>query len=331
MEKVIYVGVDISKLTFCSAILTDKGTYNCQDWCYKTADSIEKFVATLTAQHHVVMEATGTYSSRLAYALAEKNIRVSVVDPRSVKYFARMKNRTSKTDKADAQLLAAYGQMTTPPVWTAPSASLVQLKQRKSLIRLQEKQRIALENQLEAVRHYAYPDEFVVSFLEDQICNLKEQIQKIQEQINQIVDTDFEMEVSLLQTIPGIGKISATVIIEVVQGFEGLDHKNAVKKMAKHLGVAPTVHRSGSSVRGSSGINRGAVNSVKQTLFMPALAIATKKGNDNIFKTFYNHLRGSGKSGKQAVIAVMHKMIRIAIAVLKSKQPFDLEKYGKLA
>ena len=69
---------------------------------------------------HCVMEATGKYHLRLAYALLEAGIRVSVVNPLSVKRFGQMLTSISKTDARDAVLLARYGQQQQPPCFKLP-------------------------------------------------------------------------------------------------------------------------------------------------------------------------------------------------------------------
>ncbi|SMB83252.1 IS110 family transposase [Deinococcus hopiensis] len=58
---------------------------------------------------HVVMEATGVYWEKCANVLFHAGCTVSVVNPTSIKYFARTKLKRSKTDKMDAAVIALYG------------------------------------------------------------------------------------------------------------------------------------------------------------------------------------------------------------------------------
>jgi len=51
------------------------------------------------------MEATGYYHYRLAGYLSKEKIRVSVVNPLSVKRFIQMKLSRIKTDKSDAKMI----------------------------------------------------------------------------------------------------------------------------------------------------------------------------------------------------------------------------------
>ena len=70
-----------------------------------------------------VMEATGAYHCRLAFFLAEQG----QLNPLSVKHFARL--QLLKTNKADAALLASYGQVLKAPLWQPPAQHLTELKQ----------------------------------------------------------------------------------------------------------------------------------------------------------------------------------------------------------
>ena len=72
------------------------------------------------------MEATGAYHCRLAFFLAEQGQALSVVNPLSVKHFARLQLRKTKTDKADAVLLASYGQVLQAPLWQPPAQHLIE-------------------------------------------------------------------------------------------------------------------------------------------------------------------------------------------------------------
>jgi transposase len=68
-----------------------------------------------------------------------------VVNPLSAKGFAQM--NLLKTDRADAALLAEYGQGFQPPLWQPPAQQFIQLKQIYSVMEQLTKQQTALMNQ----------------------------------------------------------------------------------------------------------------------------------------------------------------------------------------
>lgn len=70
------------------------------------------------------MEATGVYWEKSAHWLHEQGAKLSVVNPATVKYFAKTELRRGKTDKMDAPLLASYGSKTRPKRWQPESATI---------------------------------------------------------------------------------------------------------------------------------------------------------------------------------------------------------------
>ena len=71
------------------------------------------------ADCHFCLEATGTYSQGLALFLAEAGHKVSIVNPFRIKHAALSRGVGSKTDQADAQVLADYCRKENPPLWRA--------------------------------------------------------------------------------------------------------------------------------------------------------------------------------------------------------------------
>ena len=329
MANPSYIGIDIAKSTFVSAQLTEKGKYATKTWAYETPEDIAAFIATLQPSDHCVVEATGTYSSRLVYALISQEFAVSVVNPLSIKRYGQMKSITTKTDKADAILIAKYAVSEQPEKYILPKESSEQLTQRRMILRHLQGERLRYQNQLESINHQARPDKFSKGFLEQSIVHIDTQITVVKDEVKKIIDEDYTDMFNNLKTIPGVGDVVATAIIDAVSTFDGLDDENAVKKFAKFAGLAPTIHTSGTSVRGKSHIGRTGAPDLRQKMYLPAVGISTRGKNDNIFKSFYRALTQRGKSAKEAIVAVMHKILRIAIAVIKSNQPFDLEKYAK--
>ena len=76
----------------------------------------------------VSLEATGIYSLDLAFALDEaEGIEVAVLNPKVANRFAQTIRR-SKTDAADAEVLAEYTHRMPFTPWIAPSASSMRLR-----------------------------------------------------------------------------------------------------------------------------------------------------------------------------------------------------------
>jgi transposase len=74
------------------------------------------------------LEATGIYSLDLAFALdAAEGIEVAVLNPKVANRFAQTIRR-SKTDAADAEVLAEYTHRMPFTGWVAPSANSMRLR-----------------------------------------------------------------------------------------------------------------------------------------------------------------------------------------------------------
>lgn len=307
----------------CAQVKPTKG-YSVDTWAYRTPGQITDFVQTLNPQSdHCVMEATGKYHLRLACALVEAGIRVSVVNPLSVKRFGQMLSSISKTDARDAVLLSRYGQQQQPPCFKLPAKEHQQLAQQRMVLNQLERQHQALLNQQHALSVEPTPDSFCQQTLEDQIGSLRAGIAQLKGRMSQLVGEHYQQALRLLESIPGFGPVTAVAFLEVLAGFEGWQQQGATKAFVKFVGLAPTIHQSGSSVRGASHINRSGVPWLRQKMWLPACTIAIRLKADSVFKQFYTRLRQAGKSFKEAIIAVMHKLVRIALAVLRSGKDFD--------
>lgn len=81
---------------------------------------------------HVCLEATGIYGEALAECLVDAGLRVSLVNPARIKGFAQSELLRSKTDKADAGLIARFCAAMQPESWQPlPKAS----RQLRDLVR----------------------------------------------------------------------------------------------------------------------------------------------------------------------------------------------------
>ena len=78
---------------------------------------------------HACMEASGGFEEAVATLLHEEGYSVSLVNPRRIKGYADSQLRRSKTDSADASLLARYGQREDPRLWDPPTAAESRLRE----------------------------------------------------------------------------------------------------------------------------------------------------------------------------------------------------------
>jgi len=107
-----FFGIDISKDVF------DVMTMKDQHYQFtNSSKGFKEFLKILASESICVMEATAYYHLKLAYFLLENDVKVSIVNPLSIKRFVQMKLSKIKTDKADAKMIRLYAQNNELKIW----------------------------------------------------------------------------------------------------------------------------------------------------------------------------------------------------------------------
>jgi transposase len=156
---------------------------------------------------------------------------------------------------------------------------------------------------------------FVLSELLCQIDSLDETIAHFDEEIKKYC-APFEEAVVLLDTIPGIARASAEMIVAEIGSdmtrFPSANH------LAAWAGLAPGNNESAGKRR--YGKTRQGNRVLKTGLVQAAHAVAHTKGN--YLSAQYHRLVGR-RGKKKAVIAVAHSILVIAYHMLKRHQPYQ--------
>ena len=148
----ITLGVDIAKKKFDVALLIDT-KYKHKHFPNDKA-GFEAFIQWLLTfnvltQPLICMEATGAYSLPLADFLVAQGYPVSVVNPAKIHAFAKSELSRTKTDKADAKLIARYALTMQPGLWTPPPPEMRHLqaltRRIEHLLEIQQMERNRLE------------------------------------------------------------------------------------------------------------------------------------------------------------------------------------------
>ncbi|MGD1021130.1 MAG: transposase, partial [Verrucomicrobiia bacterium] len=154
MTSPAYLGLDIAKRKFDAALLHQQGRYVHQQFP-NSADGFAQLA--LWLQRHApgprqaCLEATGSYGDAVALFLHQRGHRVSIVNPARIKAFGKSELSRTKTDKADAALIARFAAATTPRPWTPlpPEQRQLQALVRRweaiQRLRQQERNRLDLE------------------------------------------------------------------------------------------------------------------------------------------------------------------------------------------
>ena len=309
-----YIGIDVSKDSFVAAYPTKSG-YTTKTFP-NTTSGVRKFINSLPADCHCVMEATGNYSMLLLYLLQQANIIVSMENPQKIKHFARAMLSTTKTDEIDAKLIATYGEKMTPAPYKIPTESIILLKQKRTVLRQLKKQLTATINLQQSLAVLPKQDPASKVAIEQTIKFLRKQISKMEEEITNLSNKEFGRQVKLLTSIKGISVTIASALILATGGFTYFSN---AKQISRFLGLCPTYQQSGTSVNFKGHINRNGDTHLRSQMYVAAFA--SIRCNAACRET-YERLRARGKSGKLAVVAVANKLIRQAFSVVTNNQPY---------
>ena len=296
MNNNITIGIDVSKdsLDVCimpsreqHRVANDEGGFR----------KLYKVVKGREGIFRIVMEHTGGYQKALARYLLDKGLPVSVVNPSKVRHFAKASGIKAKTDAIDAEVLAMFGLAHEPPVIGVRderSEALRQLVHRKGqLIKMAtaEKNRLDKEPCVELRKSS-----------ERMLKVLEKELDKITEQIGAIIeaDADLRRRSGILQSVKGVGKESAAVLIAEMPELGHIGRR----QIASMAGLAP-MNRDSGKKKGHAFIQAGR-KYARCSLYMPTI-VAVRF--NPVLKRHYEAMLSRGKPKKLAVTACMRKLL----------------------
>lgn len=275
---------------------------------------------------HACMEATGVYYQQLAYFLFAAGVKVSVVNPVQIHAYGKTVLRRTKTDKMDAHLIARYTHQHRPACWAPPGDLLVELQ---SLTRARDELTtsiVQLKNQKHAAKRAFFSASLLDQQRQQQLELLKKHLEELEERIRLLLLTDAEVTEKLerLLTLPGVGFKIASVFLSETK-LMSFDSGN---QLAAFAGLNPQIQESGKS-RGQASISKKGNKRLRRAAYQAALCCLKTKG---FFSTFYQRLRDKGKPAKVALIALAHKILCTALALIRNRSTFkeDFEHDSKV-
>lgn len=310
------LGIDISKAKFDVALL--KGEHKIKSKVFTNNPvGFAELQAWLNSQAvnnlHACMEATSIYGNALARFLVAAGHKVSIVNPSRPKAFGRSELSRTKTDRADAKVIARFCAALHPAAWIPPAIEIEQLQalvHRLDCLSAMQQQE---QNRLETV------DAILVGAISTHIDFLKAQISDTKQLIRNHFDhhPHLKEQRDLLTSIPGIAETTATAILAEIRDVSTFD---SAAQLAAFAGLTPQEFSSGSSVRGKPRLSKIGNSRLRKVLYMPA--IVARRYNPPIL-AFCDRLLAKGKSKMAVIGAAMHKLLRQVFGVLKSRKPFD--------
>lgn len=325
MTDPIYIplGIDISKSSFdvalCKAPSTTRGKSPCQTRQFANNEAGFHQLLDWLKQHqvphiHACLEATNIYGHDLATFLYQQGQRVSIINPAQVKGYGQSRLRRTKSDQADASVIAQFCRDLTPPLWEPLPEELDKLQQLSRRVQALIAMRTEEQNRLGTCR-----DRDLQADLQSHIDYLSEKIESLKKLMREQVRAheSLNRHCQLLCSIVGIAeKTAITLLAEVgvIQRFA------SARQFAAFAGLTPREFTSGTSVRGKTRLCKIGNGRLRTAFYFPAL-VACRYCPE--IAAFRERLLAAGKTPMQAVGAVMHKLARIVFGVLRHGTPFD--------
>jgi transposase len=254
----------------------------------------------------LTLEATGRYHQPLLAALLLAEMPVAVINPAQSAAFRKQQLGRNKTDRADAKLLARYGERHHTELRRAEP-------QEPDLARLRQLvgYRDDLVGQATATRnrHHAAEwagDSEILAWLDDDLAQLRARMKQVEAQIAAVLQTIPEADVLTAQT--GVGLLTAAAVLAYLPA--GV-HGNA-KAAAAYAGVHPRQAQSGQ--RASSRLSKQGCPAVRRYLYLAAQCAVRR---DPAMHAWYAALCARGKAKQSALCAVAHKLLRQMMGRLK--------------
>lgn len=321
----LYCGIDIAARTFTASIGLPQQTPGKSSSFEQTPQDFEKLKKWLLSKNLpanqilIVMEATGNYWVELATYLHACGFVVSSINPRQAHAFAKALGHRPKNDLLDAQTLCRLASTLQPAPWVPPAQIYRELYQRLTHRQALMEARQQFRNQLHALS-LAMPVEAVSTSLVKVIDSLSESIKAVETEIKEILkqESEWAKSITLLQTISGIGWLSACWLVVTTLNFTSCESAEA---LTHYAGLAPVERSSGTSVRPRPMIGNGGHSRLRAMLYMAA-GIAMRF--NPVIKRYTDRMRlEQGKAYKVARCAAARKLIHLAFAIVKSGKAFD--------
>ncbi|WP_342075611.1 IS110 family transposase [Yoonia sp. SS1-5] len=294
----VYAGIDVSKNTLDFCIIPHGITM--------TVSNDKKGIKSLIREckrydvQLVALEATGKYHCLLHEMLFDAEINAAVINPFRSRQFADSMGKLAKTDTIDAHVLARFAERMKPEPDKPPGPHFKALRSLQSARRQVVSEIGDLKRQLQTTDH-----PLAAKQIKTRITVAERHKSVLEDEIYEVINANLDMKhkFQILLSIPGIGKLTACVMIA---DLAELGQVNA-KQIAALAGVAPMNWDSGA--RQGNRMIRGGRQSVRNALYMCAVNCTSRSGP---LGSFYRRLIQRGKSPKVALTAVMRKLVIIA-------------------
>lgn len=303
MESPKFVGIDIAKDHLDVAVRPEGKVWTIPNKETSIEDLAEQLID--LGPELIVMEATGGLEQKVASILSTNGLPVAVVNPRQVRDFAKSTGKLAKTDTLDAKVLAHFAEA------IHPKPRFLSDEQSRKLKSLVSRRRQIIEMQVSEKNRARLCDKNVREMIVEHVDWLEKSLAEVDIQIAQAIQESpiWHEKEKLLESVPGIGKVTSSVLLASLPELGTLDRKS----IAALVGVAP-FNRDSGNMRGRRAIWGGRAP-VRCALYMATLSSVRF---NPLIKDFYHRLILAGKPPKVALTACMRRLLVIVNSMIRS-------------
>ena len=313
-DNMTILGCDISKDTVDSVLLAPNFVLLQRLDCRNTVEELTKMLQVLKKDFPdlcVGCESTGMYHQFLVEACDAMRIPCKLLNPILTKEFNRSSIRKKKTDRDDALVIAKLiAQGEGRPIHsedcidhlkaTVRSARKISDLSRSLLLHSRHAGKL-LPTQLSRYEH-----------VQEELLILQKALKK-----SAVTMCDASLR-SLLESIPGIGAWTASVILAETKNFERCRNADAFVAFA---GLDPRVQQSGTTLNRNSRLTKRGSPHLRAALFVAA---SVGRMHDPELRAYYDAKKLQGKKFTTITCALSRKLCYRIYAVIKRKTPYEV-------
>ena len=317
-----YIGIDPAAETFTASIFKEgerKGKP--RTFAAEASDELLAWIseAGCTRQGTLIcVENTGVFCEMLLYQLHAAGWPLVLIEP--IKVHRAFEKARPKSDEIDSVKIAEYAWRYRDKLalWTPHEAVVEQIKVLLSTREQIVGQQTALTNSRQTLRRKWIQTPTANNSLDVLITQTRVQIKELEEEIKRLIKAHptLAATVALISTAPGVGLLLASHLLVLTAGFtRALNYR----QLARHLGIAPLPHTSGTSVNRKPRSRGKGPKTMRKLLHLAARSMVTHKAQ---FKHYYARKLAQGKPKKVVLNNVSNQLLRIICGMLKNNQPY---------
>jgi len=266
-----------------------------------------------------VMESTGIYHESFAYFLNDNGYEVSIVLPNKISNYIRTLEVKTITDKTASEAIARFGLERKLDQWKKPKDIFKKLRQLTRERGQIVEERTVAKNQLHAEKVEAEPNKNSIKRIQARIVMLNKQELEIKQEVIALIKTDKELSglMLLICSLPGIGVLTAAIVLAETNGFELIRNK---RQLTSYAGLDVIEKQSGISVKGKTRISKRGNKYLRKAMHLPSLA-AIK--HDERFKAIFARTVAKHGIKMKAAVAVQRKLLEMVYTIFKSQVQYD--------